>query len=200
MRTGEMREFDDGGKLPSQAYRNALRKLQDACEEVSGEQLEVRGERPMALFESALESLKKRLSEDAEERKRLLVLLDIEPDEDLRAALLYPVDIDALTPKQVKDAMYLEFHRRDKGCFGLRSILRRVLNKLYPDFTIRRPNVGANRHWPRLRQYVREIEDETNCLPDGRGIRLVNKGRRGPVAQHPGDPGRLSVIIDPDYL
>ncbi|MFG1182947.1 TroA family protein [Xanthobacter versatilis] len=200
MRIAEMREFDDGGKLASQAYRNALRKLQDACEEVFGEQLETQGERAMALFESALESLKNRLSEHSEKRMRLFEILDIEPGEDLTKALLYPVDIDTLAPKQVKDEMYAEFHRRGKGRFDLRPILRRVLDELFTERTIRRPNVGANRHWPRLRQYIREIEDETNWLPDGQGVRLVNKGGRGPVAREPRDPGRLSVIIDPDYL
>ena len=62
MRFSEMRDFDDGGKLASQAYWNALRKLQEAYEVVYGEELEAYGDRPMARFESALGNLKKRLS------------------------------------------------------------------------------------------------------------------------------------------
>ncbi len=200
MRFSEMREFDDGGKLASQAYWNALRKLQHACEEVFGEELETYGDRPMALFESALESLKRRLSQDAEQGKRVLDILDIEPGEDIAAVLLSNADIDSLAPKPIKTAMYGEFRSLGKGRFELRPILRRVLDEVFTDSAIRRPRVGANRHWPRLRQYLREIEDETNWLPDGQGMRLANKSGRGPVAQFPTDPSRLSVIIDPDYL
>lgn len=200
MRFSEMREFDDGGKLASQAYSNALRKLQQAYEEVYDEELESYGDRPMARFESALNSLKKRLSQDAERGKRVLDFLDIEPGEDIGTVLLGDADIDSIAPKPIKTAMYAEFRSLEKGRFELRPILRRVLDEVFTDPAIRRPHVGANRHWPRLRQYLREIEDETNLLPDGQGMRLANKSGRGPVAQYPTDPGRLSVVIDPDYL
>jgi len=200
MRFGKIQEFDDGGKLASQAYWNALRKLQQACEEAFGEALETYGERPMALFESALESLKIRLSQDVERGKHVLDILDIEPGEDIRAVLLGWADVDSIAPKPIKTAMYADFRRLGKGRFELRPILRRVLDEVFTDPTIRRPRVGANRHWPRLRQYLREIEDETNWLPDGQGMRLANKSGRGPIAQYPTDPGRLSVVIDPDYL
>ena len=126
--------------------------------------------------------------------------MDIEPGEDIGTVLLSDADIDSLAPKPIKTAMYAEFRSLEKGRFELRPILRRVLDEVFTDPAIRRPRVGANRHWPRLRQYLRAIEDETNLPPDGQGMRLANRSGRGPVAQNPADPCRLSVVIDPDYL
>lgn len=200
MRFDETREFDDGGKRASQAYSNALHKLQQASKEIFGEKLKTSGRRPMVRFESALVDLKNRLPQDTDRGKRLLDILDVECGEDIEEALLSWADLDNLSPEQIKRAMYSEFRSQGQGRFDLRPILRRVLDELFNGPTSRRPRVGANRHWPRLLQYLREIEVETNWLPDGQGIRLANKGGRGPVAQYPNDPGRLSVIINPDYL
>jgi hypothetical protein len=154
----------------------------------------------MERFENALDSLKERLRQDPTGGKRLLDALDVQPDEDPGAVLLGWADVDDLTPNLVKAALLAEIRKRGKGRFELRTILRDVLDVLFSEAQTRRPRVGRNRHWPRLRQYLREIEEATDWSPDGRGMRLSNLGGRGPVALEPRDPGLLSVIIDPEYL
>lgn len=200
LRLDEQLESNEGGRRASQAYWNALRKLRGAWREVFSEELEAHGVRAMETFENALENLKTRLLQDAEGGKRLLDILDVQPGEDVGEVLLGWANIDDLTPNQVKAAMLAEFRIRGEGRFDLRPILRAVLDAAFSDARTRRPRAGPNRHWPRLLQYLREIEEETDWSPDGRGIRLANIGGRGPVARDPRDPGLLSVVINPDYL
>lgn len=83
MELSELLGSDGGDKPASQAYWNALKKLQDAWREVFHEELEAHGSRAMERFESALGSLKARLRQDASGGKRLLDLLDVEPGEDM---------------------------------------------------------------------------------------------------------------------
>ena len=189
-----------GGKAASQAYWNALNKLRDAWRDVFGEELEAHGNRAMTTFENALENLKERLRLDPDRGRQILNHLDVEPDEDIGQALLRWADIDDLSPNRVKDALCTEFRMHGAGRHELRPILRAVFDGLFDTAQIRRPRVGPNRHWPRMLQYLRELETETDQSPDGRGVRLSNLGGRGPVAQMPKDPTLLSVTIDPDYL
>lgn len=193
-------DSDGGGKPASQAYWNALRKLQDAWREVFNDELEAHGSRAMERFEDALGSLKQRLLEDATGGKRLLEVLDVQAGEDIEEVLLAWADMDDLTPKRVKAALLMEVQNRGKGRFELRPVLRAVLDVLFDDTRTRRPRVGPNRHWPRLLQYLRELEEDTDWSPEGRGVRLANAGGRGPVARQPQDPRLLSIVIDPDYL
>ena len=191
-----------GGKAASQAYWNALRKLQTAWREIFDEELEGNGSRAMEAYENALAAAKSKLRQKPGGEREFREFLDVSPEEDLGKALLR-VDLDELSPNAIKQAVRNEIDRhraQSPGRIALRPILRRVLDELYAGIDVRRPNVGANRHWPRLLQYLRELEEETDWSPDGRGFRLANAGGRGPVAHEPTDPGRLSVVIDPGYL
>jgi hypothetical protein len=190
----------NGGKLASQAYWNALRKLRDAWREVFGEELEARGSRAMETYENALETLKARVRLDTADGKRLLDMLDVNPGEDVGEVLIGWADLDDLTPNQIKTALLEVCRKQNEGRHDLRAVLRAVLDSLFDDTKTRRPRVGANRHWPRLLQYLRELEEETDWSPDGQGIRLANIGGRGPVARLPRDPASLSIIIKPDYI
>ena len=154
----------------------------------------------MERFEDALDNFKQRLRQDAAGGKRLLEVLDVRPDEDIEEVLLAWADMDDLTPSRVKAALLLEAQNLGKGRFELRAVLRAVLDALFDDARTRRPRVGPNRHWPRLLQYLRELEEDTDWSPQGRGVRLANAGGRGPVARQPRDPSLLSIVIDPDYL
>lgn len=200
LKHSDHRNFDGGGKPASQAYWNALRKLQDAWREVFDDELEAHGSRAMERFEDALGSLKQRLREDATSGKRLLELLDVQAGEEIEEVLLAWANVDDLAPNLVKAALLTEVHNRGKGRFELRPVLRAVLDALFDDARTRRPRVGPNRHWPRLLQYLRELEEDTDWSPEGRGVRLTNAGGRGPVARQPRDPSLLSILIDPDYL
>jgi len=196
----ELLGSDGGGKPASQAYWNALRKLRDAWREVFNEELEAHGSRAMETFENALENFKERLRQDAAGGKRLLDVLDVQPGEDIDEVLLGWADLDDFTPNRIKAAMLAEFESRGRGRHELRAILRATLDRLFDESRTRRPRVGPNRHWSRLLQYLRELEEATDWSPDGRGFRLANIGGRGPVAREPRDPGLLSAIIDPEYL
>lgn len=200
MRLDELLEPNGGGKPASQAYWNALRKLREAWREIFDDELEADGSRAMEAFESAIENLKKRFRDDDVRGKQLLAILDVQPGEDIGELLLNEADLDDLSPNAIKASIFTELQRRGEGQHELRAILRAVLDALFTDDSVRRPRVGANRHWPRLRQYLRELEKETDWSPDGRGIRLVNSSRRGPVAKEPTDPSRLNLLIDPAYF
>lgn len=200
MRIDEYTGSGWGGKLASQAYWNALRKLRVVWRDVFDEELEAKGGFAMEAFEDALQNLRERLKRDPEGGKQLLASLDVESEEEVEKVLLRWADIDDLTPNQVKTALLDEFRKRGEGRHDLRGVLRDVFKTLFNGSQTKRPLVGANRHWPRLRQYLRELEQETDWTPDGTGIRLVNASGKGRVADMPQDPGKLNVVVDPDYL
>lgn len=186
-----------GGKHASQAYWNALAKLRAAWKEVLGEDLPTQGNRAKDAFEQAITLVKQRLENDAPSGRRIRDILDMEIGEDIAEALLR-ADMDDLPPKLVLQVLRDECATLGTGRHELRTLLRLVLDKLF-DAKTRRPRVGANRHWPRLLQYLRELEEQTDW-GDDQGVRLVNAGGGGKVATQPGDPGRLAVRIDSNYL
>ncbi|WP_242095379.1 hypothetical protein [Sphingomonas sp. CROZ-RG-20F-R02-07] len=193
---------DDGGKGASQAYWNAFSKLREAWREVFDDELAKTGTRGMEAYENALVFIKSKLQQDKTGDRAFRAALDVAPDDDIGKALL-AVDLDDLAPNVIKQAIRdkveaLREHGRARH--PLRPLLRAALDALFESDSVRRPHVGANRHWERLHQYLRELENETDWTPDGRGFRLANAGGRGPVAQLPRDPGKLDVIVDPEYL
>jgi len=189
-----------GGKYAAQAYWNALTKLRAAWKEVYGEDLPTVGNRAMDAYEQAIDIIKARLVGDAAGDKKLRDILDVDATDDIAEVLLGWADMDDVPPKVVKLAMREECARLGLGRHELRDLLRPVLVKAFAGAKTRRPRAGPNRHWPRLLQYLRELEEETDWRPAGRGVRLMNSGGGGPVAREPGDPGVLAIRIDPDYL
>lgn len=189
-----------GGKHASQAYWNAFYKLRNAWLEVFGEELAANGSKAMETYENALAFIKVRLQEDAVGREKLREVLDVRSDEAIAEVLLTWADMDDRTPAQVRQAMLDQCRLLGSGRHELRRYLRAVLDALFDDTGTRRPRVGPNRHWPRLRQYLRELEADTDWSPHGRGLRLANIGGKGPVARVPGDPTALVLVINTDYL
>jgi len=113
--------------------------------------------------------------------------------------LLRHADLDEVPPNVVKRAMVEQCTVLGDGRHELRDLLRPVLDRVFEGGATRRPRVGANRHWPRLLQYVREVEAETDW-GEGKGLRLMNSGGGGRVAEHPADPGGLAIRIDVAYF
>jgi hypothetical protein len=186
------------GKFAAQAYWNALRIFQGAWHELSGEEIPRLGNRAKEAYENAIGFVMESLRHDEKRRKKLRQVLEIEGDEEIAEALLRRVDLDDLTPNLIKQAIREECYRRGKGRFALRPILRAVLDAIVDGKKGPRPRVGPNRHWPRLLQYLRELEAESDWRPQGRGLWLANV--RGRVAEAPNGPGLLRVNIDPDFL
>ena len=188
-----------GGKNAAQAYWNALTKLRVAWREVYDEDLATVGNNAKDAFAQAIQLMKDRLSADAPGEKQLRDALDVDPREDIAEVLLRYADMDDVTPNVVKQAMLEQCVRLGNGRHELRSLLRPVLDRVFSDEKTRRPRVGANRHWPRLLQYVREIEDDTDW-DVGKGVHLMNSGGGGRVAEMPQDPGTLTIKIDAAFL
>jgi hypothetical protein len=130
---------------------------------------------------------------------RLRTALDVDAKEDIAEVLLGDADMDDVTPKFVKEAMLGQCGILGPGRHELVALLRPVLGKVFADAKTRRPRLGANRHWPRLLQYVRELEEDTTWST-GKGVHLMNSGGGGRVARHPANPADLAVRIDLDYL
>lgn len=144
-------------------------------------------------------ALKQRLAGSSEKREQLYQLLDVESEEDIKSALLGWADMDDLSPNQIKATMRAKLEHYEKGSHELRPFLREVLNRLFGSRKVRRPNVGRNRHWPRLLQYLRELEGETDFSPEGRGLRLIYAGGSACGTANP-DLDVLYLAIDPDHL
>ncbi len=183
---------DDGGKKASQAYWNALKILKYAFREATGEELTAGGSSAKQAFQLAVEEIEVRLRMDRALDKAIRTRLDLDPDEDIVTNFFGRDDIDDRSPNEVKEAILAELLHRGTGRFELRPILRAALDTLFDDPERKKPRVGANRHWPRLLHYLREIEEETG------GIRPTDISGRGRVARTPADPGRLGIQIDPD--
>jgi hypothetical protein len=154
--------FDSqGGKAASQVYWNALKTLRAAWKEVFNEDLPTEGNLAKAAFEQAILQVRQRLANDAVGEKRLRAELDVDASDDIAEVLLSYVDMDDFPPRVVKQAMREESIRLGEGRHELRSLLRAVLDSVQADPKMRRRRAGANRHWPRLLQYLRELEEET---------------------------------------
>lgn len=188
-----------GGRNASQAYWNALAKLRAAWLKVSGENLPTTGNRAKDAFEQAIAVITERLSSGGLDRNRVRDLLDVAPGEEIAEALL-GADMDDIPPKLVLQVLHEECRKLSDGRHPLKPLLKAVLDQLFTDPRVRRPRPGANRHWPRLLQYLRELEAQTDWSPRGRGVRLANAGGRGRVAREPGDPGSLSLIVDLSFI
>lgn len=112
-------------------------------------------------------------------------------------------DVDDVPPAIFKKAIWAEALDRvgdevvdiDLDDF-LRAVVSRVIKKMGWQ---RRFNVGKNRHFPRMVQWLREVEEETTC-DNGIGLRLMNRASAGKVASYPSGPEKLKVRLDSDWL
>ncbi len=190
----------DGAKVASQVYWNARKKLNDICLLIFEDSPPILSNNAKNEYENIVAFIKSILQKNQEKKQEFYEMVDIESAEDIDESFIHAADIDDLSPNLVKQTMLNECILRGKCKVDLRLFLRSVLDSLYKDKNTRRPNVGANRHWPRLLQYLRELEEQTDWSPNGNGIRLVSKGGHGPVAKNPKNPSSLNISIDPEYL
>lgn len=114
-----------------------------------------------------------------------------------------PPDVDDVPPSMFKRAIWDEALERagDKAVdvdldVFLRSVVARVVNGMGWEGRI---NVGKNRHFPRMFQWLREVHEET-VTDDGVGFRLLNRSSTGRVAAYPTSPHALKVRLDGRWL
>ncbi|HQS07640.1 MAG TPA: hypothetical protein PLK13_02345 [Xanthobacteraceae bacterium] len=130
-------------------------------------------------------------------------LLSAESISSTHREILVPVEIDDASPNAFKNACREEARDRSRGDvydLPLNEFLRGVINRVGSTMGWkRRMNIGANRHFPRMVQWLRELESETAC-EDGNGFWLLNQSGAGRIRENPVDPSILKIRIDPAYL
>lgn len=209
--------FPDGRNLSFtdgcvRTYGAATRLMGDVWEQVSGQPMPTLSGSPKSRFQEALrlfegelrasqaKALKSGLADAAAADPVLKDLLD---DSLATGSTSLPRDIDDVPPNVFKQSIRDEAKEATDGekvdvdlDVFLRTIVTRVMAELKWE---RRLNVGANRHFPRMFQWLREIEDETTD-DDGRGLRIMNRSGTGRVAAEPAGPHTLRVRLDPAYF
>lgn len=205
----ELNPFYDGC---IRAYGAATRLMTEVWEDVVGEPMgklsgspKVRFRKALSVYEEAIRkgtgtSLTRDLRQAAATDEVLRSLIDEsfeEPDASLR------VDVDDGPPTVFKDAIRDEANDRagdDVVDVNLEVFLRAVVARVVPRMGWnRRLNVGENRHFPRMVQWLREVQTETtdgDCI----GLKLMNRSARGPVATYPISPRTLMVRLDARWL
>ncbi|MFC0267290.1 hypothetical protein [Kushneria aurantia] len=194
---------DDGGKKASQAYWNALGKLKEMWLEVFDEDIGFEKQATAKrCYEQAIETVSEKLRKNPYNENKFKTYTNITDPGDpeiLDKELRLAPDIDDLSPNLLLGIMLEKMD--DLECSGmekieLRHFLREVLDEAFEDRGTRRPNVGANRHWPRLRQYLREIEEMCTGNPQTERSQIMRNTYGGRIALLPKDPGRLTLKVN----
>ncbi|TCA58074.1 hypothetical protein E0H71_00285 [Rhizobium leguminosarum bv. viciae] len=210
-----MAYFNDHRSMMASAktYNKVISELKKAWLEAFGDELVVRGSAPTSRFESMVDELRRRWAH-REDKERLIVALDLDGGSDEKKSVEDFIDklandnvvrsVDDLTANQIFSAIYaVAFECGSQDALvelELDEFLRRVVHRIFDDNKIKgRINIGPNRHFPRLFQWLREYASGTEWN-DGIGLKIRNLSGRGRVAQYPTDPKLLKVVIDRGYL
>ena len=196
----------------SRSLWKTLGQMQKVWLAVYGEELVIHSKEPRAGVDEAIVRFKERLAQP-EDRARIEKAVGVELDnsvpesDDEVVAAVVPKsgkgvirDVDDLTPNQVRSAMWVTvaLNAPDEGeppnDIEVPDFLRQTLREIWHEEGLTgRINVGANKHWPRLWEYL--WETEADLERDGvRYMQIMNVGR-GRVAEFPEDPRRLRVRI-----
>lgn len=115
-----------------------------------------------------------------------------------------PPDIDDVSPNLFKSSCVAEAKRHPEGevvDVALPDFLRAVMKAVGAKMGwSKRVNIGANRHFPRMVEWLREIQNESEWEDGTFGLRLMNLKGAGQVRSYPTDPATLKVRIRSDYL
>lgn len=194
-------------------YGKATRLMGEVWEKVIGEPMPTlsgsptsRFEQALAKFEGALQGgshpgLKSGLKDAAASDPVLSSFID----ESLQSgSKSLPPAIDDVPPTVFKRGVFAEASARGKPDrtidVNLDDFLRGVVGLTVKEMKWgRRFNVGTNQHFPRMWQWLREVEDET-AYDEGYGIRIMNRNGGGRVAAEPDGPHGLKVRINAEFL
>ncbi|UIJ83142.1 hypothetical protein [Rhizobium leguminosarum] len=197
----------------SKALGKVIREIRAAWLEAFGTEMVVGGATPSARFDDLLAQLRAKWA-GKRDRERLIEALDIEElgtaASDIEHVVEFVSDttflrnVDDLTPNQVLSAMAAVAwdESSDDGAIEveLASFLRIVIKRIFGDNNLKgRINIGTNRHFPRLYQWLTEYAEQT-AWEGGSGLKIRNLSGRGRVARHPRDPKLLKVVINRAFL
>lgn len=201
-----------GAKLGGQIYWNAINALREVWFEIYGETIEI-SVSGKAGFRRLLDEIKYKLVEKhgVAQVAQALNEQGYDLDEAITADqllenLLEPkvagiTSVDDITPNEFKGAIYhvaeLERERGNESeDVPLDVFLRRALDHLWKTKGLSgRFNVGENRHFPRMFQWVKEVAAETDW-GDEKGLRLLNASKRGAIKANPAGPKGLLVRLN----
>ena len=193
-------------------YGAATRHMMEVWEDMTGEPMETlsgypkdRFRKALGYFVRAMESgdaseLRAELNEATENNENVKSLIE--------DSLAFPekasaADIDDVPPSVFKRAIWAEAIDRagdETVDVNLDDFLRAVVARVIDDIGWeRRFNVGENRHFPRMVQWLREVEEETTW-DEGVGLYLMNRASAGRVASYPTNPRTLKVRLNKDLL
>lgn len=216
MRDDEFGYTPWGAKLGGQIYWNAVNALRDVWFEIYGEHIEV-SVQGKAGFRRLLDEIKRKLVDKRGLEKIVVELRDrgydladpTNPDQLFKSLLaLSPSgirEIDDITPNEFKAAVYsVADQARESGNDGedipLEQFFRRTLDHLWSVKGLSgRINVGENRHFPRMFQWLKEVAGETDW-GEGKGLKIMNTSRRGAVGSNPSGPQGLTVRLNFNYI
>ncbi|QTK81966.1 Hypothetical protein AT6N2_L1154 [Agrobacterium tumefaciens] len=196
----------------SKTYSKVITEVKAAWFEAFGSEMTVHGDLPRARFENMLAQLRERWSRDRD-KARLFEALDLDAKlgagsvEDLVEAVADDSvvrSVDDLTPNQILSAIEATAYEISTGGgpveIDMASFLRAVIRCVFANNDIRgRINIGSNRHFPRLYQWLCEYARRTEWS-GGSGFKIRNLSGKGRIAKHPADPKELKVIVDRAFL
>lgn len=197
----------------SKAYSNMTKIILSWLQELTGEEYKAAGMRPKERFLDTLQALKSEIELQTAAKGDLTALNDIvgplktaTSEEEIQRIIESAIgkSIDDFTPNQIFNAF--EAAAIDAAQDGetidlpATEFLRNAISKLFQSTNTKgRFNIGSNRHWPRLWQWLSEYS-ETTDFGDGIGLKILNASRAGRVAEFPAEPALLIVRVDKNWL
>lgn len=197
----------------SKTYNKAITEIKAVWRDAFGEELRVAGDQPSQRFKNMTEELR-RIFVDRAYKQKFIEALDMDilggkdaTVEDVVKSVANDSvlrSVDDLTPNQILvaiETVALECGSDEELVeVNLANFLRLVVKNIFLENDINgRINIGANKHFPRLYQWLTEYA-ETTEWPGGTGLKVRNLSGKGRVAKRPADPKLLKVVINHQYL
>ncbi|WP_139283986.1 hypothetical protein [Rubrimonas cliftonensis] len=198
-------------KQSAMAIEKTITLIKDAWLDVFGEELIVVGGSPTERRSDVIRQLKIKLQQV---QSRVLLIDELEVLETDNEETMFDIlaeeiinpekfsSIDDYAPNQVFQSIRQMSSNALSGSsstvdISAATFLRGVIGDLRDKVgASRRLNVGRNRHFPRLLQYLREFA-ETSCVGGEEPFKIMNAAGKGKVAQHPHSPKSLKIRIMP---
>lgn len=203
----------DGMIASSKTYNKVISEIKNVWLDAFGEEMKVAGDQPTQRFASMIRELRQ-LFIDRAQKQKFIDAFDMDIQEGAEATVedvLSSVandsvlrNVDDLTANQILKAMEIvafECGSDDELVdMNMADFLRLVVRNIFLENDINgRINIGANRHFPRLYQWLTEYAESTE-LAGGTGLKVRNLSGKGRVARNPVDPTSLKVVINRQYL
>lgn len=182
--------------VASKTYGKVINEIKAAWCEAFGSEMVIFGSHPRARFENVLDQLREKWAQAAD-KARLIEALDVEAlpslDDSIEDLIETVADdtfvrsVDDLTANQILAAIEVVSYEAgsDEGRveMDMASFLKSVIRRIFVDNGIKgRINIGRNRHFPRLYQWLCEYVQRTEW-DEGTGLKIHNISGRGRVAR-----------------